>query len=152
MTISVRWERSAHAPAGSTRRALGSLVRRAVRRTLTDVDGIDATAAEVSVALVGDATIARLNGRWLGHDGTTDVLSFPLFQAGEPPVGDVYIGVDHAIRQAAVYGVDPVEEIVRLAIHGTLHVLGWDHPAGAARLRSPMWHAQERLVDEVLAS
>lgn len=148
-TITVRWERSAPAPDGTTRRAVSTLVRRAVRATL---DGTHTADAQISVALVADATIAGLNEEWLDHAGPTDVISFPLFEGDEPPVGDVYVGVEQAVRQARVHAVDAVEEIVRLAIHGTLHVLGWDHPDGEARLRSPMWDTQERLVGEVLPS
>lgn len=148
-TITVRWERAAPPPDGTTRRAVSTLVRRAVRATL---DGTRTRDAQISVALVADTTIAALNEEWLDHAGPTDVISFPLFEGDEPPVGDVYVGVEQAARQARVHEVDAVEEIVRLAIHGTLHVLGWDHPDGEARLRSPMWDTQERLVGEVLRS
>lgn len=146
-TIAVRWERHAPAPEGATRRSVSATVRRAVRTVLADAAADD---AEVSVALVGDASIAALNSEYLDHEGPTDVLSFPLYEDGEPPVGDVYVGVEQALRQAASHDVDAVEEIVRLAIHGTLHVIGWDHPEGADRTTSPMWQAQERLLREVL--
>jgi probable rRNA maturation factor len=102
--------------------------------------------AELSVTLLGDRAIAALNAEWLRHDGPTDVIAFPLYEEGEPPVGDVYIGVRQAGRQAAALGVPVSEELARLAIHGTLHVLGFDHPAGADRVRSPMWREQERIL------
>jgi probable rRNA maturation factor len=105
--------------------------------------------AELSIALVDDATIASLNHEWLDHEGPTDVISFPLYESGESPVGDVYVGVAQAIRQAADRNIDPAEEIVRLVVHGTLHVLGYDHgPEG--RTRTPMWRTQERIVREVM--
>ena len=66
-------------------------------------------------------------------------------------LGDVYIGLDQAARQADEAGVGVEEELVRLAVHGTLHLLGHDHPEGADRLQSPMFDLQERLVREVLA-
>jgi probable rRNA maturation factor len=79
------------------------------------------------------------------------VLSFALHDEGEPPLGDVYVGVEQARRQAAEAGVAETEELVRLAVHGTLHVLGWDHPEEPeARFRSPMWLRQEALVAEVM--
>lgn len=108
-------------------------------------------AAEISLSLVGDEDIRELNRRHLGHDCPTDSLSFALHQAGEPVVGDVYVGVEQARRQASEEGVTEIEELVRLAIHGTLHVLGWDHPQDTdGRIDSPMWRRQEALVSEVM--
>ena len=106
--------------------------------------------AEISVALVGDDEIAALNADYLQHDGPTDVISFPLYAEGDPPLGDVYVGVDQALRNAAEYGVEPAEEVLRLAVHGTLHVLGWDHPEGADRMGSEMFARQEELLREIL--
>ena len=124
------------------------LLERAVRRTLR-AERVEA--AEVSLALLGDEEIRELNRCHLGRDSPTDSLSFALHQAGEAVVGDVYVGVDQAHRQALEEGVTEVEELVRLAIHGTLHVLGWDHPEDPdARIGSPMWRRQEALVTEVM--
>jgi len=123
-------------------------VRRAVRATL-EAESVER--AELSVTLMGDAAISALNARYLGHAGPTDVLSFALFEPGEAPVGDVYIGFDQALRQADTLGTPAQHELARLAVHGTLHVLGHDHPVGAGRTRSRMWRLQERIVGEVLA-
>jgi probable rRNA maturation factor len=110
-----------------------------------------ASEGEVSVALLDDRSIAELNFGHLGHEGPTDVLAFALYEPGEPVVGDVYVGVDQAGRQAAEAGVTLREELVRLVVHGTLHVLGLDHPADAAeRDSSPMYRTQEALVQSVL--
>lgn len=101
---------------------------------------------EVSLALVSDVTISELNEQYLSHAGPTDVISFPL----EDPVrliGDIYIGVEQARRQAAEMGVTFREELLRLVVHGTLHVLGWDHPEGEA---SPMFARQEELLRSFL--
>lgn len=108
--------------------------------------------AELSVTLLGDRAIATLNRQWLGHEGPTDVLSFPLWGPGEPPVGDVYIGARQALRQAAALGVPARQELARLAIHGTLHVLGLDHPPDDEREASPMWREQERILADVIAT
>jgi probable rRNA maturation factor len=124
-----------------------ALVRRAVRAALMAERVPD---AEISVTLLRDAAVAKLNRQWLGHEGATDVLSFPLYDDGEPPVGDVYIGIDQARRQARELGVALREELARLAIHGTLHVLGYDHPAGPKRVKSEMWRRQERVLARVL--
>lgn len=108
--------------------------------------------AEISVALLGDAEIAALNENYLSHEGPTDVISFELHQSGESPLGDLYIGVDQAVRQAAAYGCTPDEEILRLAVHGTLHVLGYQHPEGEDRIESAMFIRQEALLAEFLAA
>ena len=123
-------------------------VEAAVRHVLR-AEGIGR--AELSVALVGDAQIAALNRQYLEHDRPTDVISFHLHEPGEPPLGDVYLGVDQALRQAEGYGASPEEELLRLAVHGTLHVLGWDHPEGEERAESAMFERQEALLREFLA-
>lgn len=119
------------------------LVERAVRETLRREQVLR---AELSVAYLGDEEIAALHERHLGRAGPTDVLSFALHDADADPLGDVYVGRDQALRQAAEVGVPPDEEMVRLAVHGTLHVLGHDHPAGAGRARCPMFRLQEEIV------
>jgi probable rRNA maturation factor len=121
-------------------------VERAVAAVL-DAEGV--AAAELSVAFVSDEEIAALNERFLSHEGPTDVISFPLHLPGGPPLGDIYIGAEQAVRQAPG---DVREEILRLAIHGTLHILGYEHPEGADRERSPMYLRQEELLAAFLAS
>ena len=98
---------------------------------------------ELSVSFVTDAEIASLHARYLGRDRITDVLSFALHGDGEDPLGDVYVGHAQALRQAAEAGVPPEEELTRLAVHGALHVLGYDHPEGPERFASEMFHKQE---------
>ncbi len=119
------------------------LVERAVRETLRREQVLR---AELSVAYLGDEEIAALHERHLGRAGPTDVLSFALHDVDGDPLGDVYVGRDQALRQAAEVGVPPDEEMVRLAVHGTLHVLGHDHPAGAGRVRCAMFRLQEEIV------
>jgi probable rRNA maturation factor len=120
----------------------------AVRHVL-HAEGVEA--AEISIACVDDAQIAQLNQDYLGRDGPTDVISFPLHLAGDPPLGDIYLGVDQARRHAEALGVPLAEELLRLAVHGTLHVLGHDHPDGEERLESPMFIRQEALLREILS-
>lgn len=125
------------------------LLRRAVETALQD-HGADA--AEISVTLLDDVAIQALNREHLDHDWVTDVVSFALWEEGEPVLGDVYIGVAQACRQAREADVSLAEELVRLAVHGTLHVLGHDHPEDPkARASSAMYQLQERLVQEVLS-
>lgn len=122
-------------------------VERVVRETLA-AEGV--AEGEVSVAVVSDDQISRLNQQYLSHQGPTDVISFPLHRPGGPPLGDIYIGGEQARRQAADAGIPLREEILRLAIHGTLHVLGYDHPEGADRASSPMYLRQEELLARAL--
>jgi len=105
--------------------------------------------ASLEITLVDDAAIAALNERYLEHAGPTDVIAFPLHSPGEQPEGDVYIGAEQAARQADQLGVELSEELVRLAVHGTLHVLGLDHADGDARTQGEMWALQESIVAEV---
>jgi probable rRNA maturation factor len=106
--------------------------------------------AELSIAFVRDAEIERLNLDYLSHEGPTDVISFPLSRPGEPVVGDVYVGAEQARRQAEELGVPLAEELLRLAVHGTLHVLGYDHPEGIDRDGSEMYVRQEALLSDIL--
>jgi probable rRNA maturation factor len=104
--------------------------------------------ALISVALVDRAAIARLNRVHLGHRGPTDVISFAFSRASrrDAVIGDVYLSPDVARENARARGISLREEILRLVVHGTLHVLGHDHPDGPGREASPMWRRQERLV------
>ena len=108
--------------------------------------------AELSIAFVNNRTIARLNRQHLRHRGPTDVISFGFAPTGPgaPLVGDIYIAVDVARSAARDRGIPLRDELVRLVVHGTLHVLGHDHPEDESRVDSPMWLLQERLVKRVL--
>jgi probable rRNA maturation factor len=109
--------------------------------------------ALVSVAFVSNRTIAALNVRHVGRRGPTDVISFGFDRptAKDPVIGDIYIAPGVARANARERGVSMREEIVRLLVHGTLHVLGHDHPEADGRERSPMWKRQERLVSRLAA-
>ena len=132
-----------HINAAGGRAVPRELVDRALREALR---GEGVSAAEFSVTFVGDPEIARLHGRYLERPRVTDVISFALHGEGDEPLGDVYIGYEQALRQAADAGVAPAEELVRLAVHGVLHVLGYDHPEGADRTESHMFAVQEGVV------
>lgn len=110
--------------------------------------------AEVSVTFVTNRRMAALNRRHLGHAGATDVISFgfaPVVE-GAPVTGDIYIAPAVARRNALAHGAGIREELLRLVVHGTLHVLGHDHPTDDARTTSPMWRRQERLLLRTLRS
>lgn len=119
-------------------------VARAVRATARERPG---RLASVSVTFVRPPEIAALNRRYLGRTGRTDVLAFPL-EGGEGTsgVGDVYICPQVARASARRYAVPIREELLRLVVHGTLHCLGYEHPEGGDRERSPFFQRQERIV------
>jgi probable rRNA maturation factor len=108
--------------------------------------------AMLSITFVGRATISRLNRRYLGHEGATDVISFGLARVGKrgAVVGDIYICADVARENAKRQGIAAGEELLRLVVHGTLHVLGRGHPVGTTRTTSPMWRRQERILARIL--
>lgn len=99
--------------------------------------------AELSVLLTGDDPISVLNRRYLGRDGPTNVLAFPMdfipqapFEAGM--LGDVVISLDTALRESAQSGESLERTVDRLLVHGILHLMGYDHersPAEARRMR-----------------
>ena len=108
----------------------------------------------LSITFLSNAAIARLNAKHLGHRGATDVISFGFRGAGRhaPLIGDIYIAPAVARANALVLGVPVREELARLVVHGTLHVLGYEHPEADARTTSPMWKRQERLLARALDS
>jgi probable rRNA maturation factor len=110
--------------------------------------------AMLSITFVSNAAIARLNAKHLGHRGATDVISFGFRGAGNdaPVIGDIYIAPAVARANALAHGLRVREELARLVVHGTLHVLGYEHPEADARTSSPMWKRQERVLARVLAS
>ncbi|MEP6622624.1 MAG: rRNA maturation RNase YbeY [bacterium] len=130
------------------------VARERVRRVAESVlraEGIGA--AEISIAFVSNTRMAALNWRHLQHRGPTDVISFGFapVSKGADVTGDVYIAPDVARRNAHEHGSGVREELLRLVIHGVLHVLGHDHPVDEARYTSPMWQRQERLLRRAMA-
>lgn len=109
--------------------------------------------AMVSITFVSVRAMSALNKHHLGHRGATDVISFGFAPAGKgaPLTGDVYIAPDVARRNAAAHGAGVREELLRLVVHGMLHVAGHDHPVDDARYASPMWRRQERLLQRELS-
>lgn len=87
---------------------------------------------EISVSIVGDRTIRRLNREYLGKDRPTNVLSFSMLEGEGVPVGsrllgDVIISADTAAREADGEGASLQDRLMFLLLHGALHLCGYDH-------------------------
>src|SRR5680860_1304730 len=92
--------------------------------------------AELCLRLVDEATMTQYNGKWMGKDGPTDVLSFPMDQLRPPRdeepepegiLGDMLLCPQYAASQAPTFNRSVDEELALLTIHGILHLLGYDH-------------------------
>jgi probable rRNA maturation factor len=102
--------------------------------------------ALISVAFIRNSRMAVMNREFLGHRGATDVITFELAPTQGAVVGDIYIAPDVARENALEHGVGVRTELVRLVVHGTLHVLGYTHDEDAGRTKGKMWLRQEALV------
>ena len=127
---------AASARTGSRSTAAERLAR--VARRVAAWEG--ARRLRVDLTLLDAAAMRRLNRRATGRRGITDVIAYAMPQPDGSLLGDVYI--------CPLIAGD--EELVRLAVHGTLHVLGYDHPNGPNRVHSAMWRRQERYVRRLL--
>lgn len=100
---------------------------------------------ELSITFIDDTVILELNRRYRGKDEPTDVLSFPMNEEIREDggkvllLGDVVISLETAARWAEDAGQDLAIEVVQLAVHGTLHLLGYDHETDeeAAQMSAP---------------
>ncbi|MHC1758721.1 MAG: rRNA maturation RNase YbeY [Negativicutes bacterium] len=116
---------------------------------------------EISILLVDNETIRELNREYRDKDCATDVLSFPLEEDlkenDEPEViggptermlGDIVISVERAVDQAGEYGHSIERELAFLAVHGFLHLLGYDHEKNASE-KAIMQAEEERILNEL---
>jgi probable rRNA maturation factor len=119
---------------------------RQVVHTVLQGEGI--ADAEISLAFVDNPTIRTLNKRYLQHDQPTDVLSFPLSGPGSRRLeGELVLGVEVALVEAAERGHDVQIEMVLYVIHGLLHLCGYDDKTEAA---AQAMRARERHYLEIL--
>jgi probable rRNA maturation factor len=121
-------------------------VERAVMLT-AETEGIES--GEISITFLAAPAMAQLAEAHLGRTGPTDVIAFNL-GASADPLGDVYICPAVAEESAREYEVGLREELLRLVVHGVLHVLGYDHPEGPERTSSAMFRRQEEILSRVL--
>lgn len=127
-------------PVEIVRRGAGRKYRsRAFKKiALAVLDIAGQKAAELSLALIGNGEMQKLNARYRGKDYPTDVLSFPAgvgFPVAAPLLGDVIISVEKAAEQAKERRHPLDYEMVTLLIHGVVHLLGYDHERSVKEAR-----------------
>ncbi len=118
---------------------------------------LDLSHAELGITFVGSEKMRRLNARYRGIDRPTDVLSFALLDSapsgcripsfpGPLALGDIVICIPKAYVQAREYGVSFHEELLRLMIHGLLHLAGYDHERNSYQ-RKRMQAKEKELIE-----
>jgi probable rRNA maturation factor len=105
-------------------------MRNAVRAIVEDAGFVE---TQINVAVVDDATIAKLHQQFLGDPDPTDVLSFLLERSAGALEGEVVVSAEMARACAPRYGCTAEEELLRYVIHGTLHLVGYDDIAPRKR-------------------
>ena len=133
------WERRPSRPAADA-------VRRMVNGCVTRF-GLGP--AEVHVLITSDERIRDLNRSYLGIDAPTDVLSFPdgdELPTGRRLLGEIVISLDAVRRQATEAGHDELRELEELVLHGTLHLLGYDHAADDGEMNRLELDLREELL------
>lgn len=105
-------------------------VKSTVRRAIVKAAGVQSTpGSELAIVLTDDSTIRLLNRDWRGVDAPTNVLSFPASRAGgaTPFIGDIVLAYETIAREARAERKPFAHHIAHLAVHGFLHLLGYDH-------------------------
>jgi probable rRNA maturation factor len=106
---------------------------------------------DLSIVLTDDTQLHELNRDYLGIDAPTDVLSFPASETDPETarryLGDILVSVPRAAEQARAAGHTLEAEAQLLVVHGTLHLLGFDHAEEADKAR--MWKAQSEVLERL---
>lgn len=109
------------------------------------------TNGDLTIVLTDDVQLHELNRDYLGIDAPTDVLSFPASETdpetGRRYLGDILISVPRADEQAGIAGHAVEAEVQLLVVHGTLHLLGYEHAEAAEKAR--MWKAQADVLESL---
>ncbi len=159
------FEDASRAASNSYKRALNLIARQSIKRVLQDakplypalqlqLKSIEAPQWELDLGFTDDAAMQQLNATHRGKDKPTDVLSFPVWEGDVffplPPgennlmLGDMVISIETAARQAGELKHDLRAEVAFLAVHGVLHLLGYDH--GTDSQRRKMFALQDEIV------
>jgi probable rRNA maturation factor len=113
------------------------------------LERLDCGPCEVHVLMTGDERIRELNREYLQHDRPTDVLSFPdgdVLPSGRRLLGQIVVSLDTARRQAKSEGHSVTRELQELVLHGTLHLLGYDHDSDQGEMNQIEVALREELL------
>jgi probable rRNA maturation factor len=128
-----------------TRRGVRPLLRRTIAEAATELStmALSTRPVELAIVLTNDSAIRKLNRTWRGKDEPTNVLAFPARQQG--PLGDIVIAYETLAREAKAEGKSFSHHLAHLAVHGFLHLCGYDHETDRQAA------AMERLEVAILA-
>ena len=119
--------------------------------------GAEQMVGDATIIVTDDAAIAELNRDFLGQEGATDVLSFPMVGDADdgfvlppetaPYLGDIVIAYPYTVAQARAGGREVAAELDLLVVHGVLHLLGYDHDTLEAE--AAMWARQDAILSQL---
>ena len=131
-------------------------IKEALRKTIRHFNKSIILPSGINIIITNEIAIQQLNQQYRGIDSPTDVLSFghnpdpdfPILDSmANNHLGDIIIAYPVAETQAAARDHTPLDEIVLLAVHGALHLLGFDHDSPANKKK--MWAAQQQIMTEM---
>ena len=130
-----------------TRRGVRPLLRRAIAEAATALStmALSTRPVELAIVLTHDSAIRKLNQTWRGKDEPTNVLAFPTRQQASGSLGDIVIAYETLAREAKAEGKPFSHHLAHLAVHGFLHLCGYDHETNRQAA------AMERLEVAILA-
>ena len=102
--------------------------------------------SEINIIFLSDYDIQKINAQFLNHDYTTDVISFNFYE--EDLEGEIYISVDTARLQSQEYKVSLTNEVLRLSIHGVMHLLGYEDDS--TDKKEKMHNLEEKYLEIIL--
>jgi len=130
------------------------LLKKTRQKVRTILSALDFPEGEISILIVDDHQIEKLNRQYLQRSGPTNVIAFAMregdFSDLNPHMlGDVVISAETAAREAAAAGMPLTRRFDELLVHGILHLFGYDHESGAQEARK--MEAKSRQLMELIA-
>jgi probable rRNA maturation factor len=126
-------------------------IKSAVRLACCEA-GLEVAEPDLCLRFSDDETVRALNRQWRDKDETTDVLSFPIQEGPaydtDAYLGDIIFSWPYVLRSARALGIDPQAHVLHLAVHGVLHLLGFDHGSDEDAVRM---QTRERQVMHALS-